>query len=403
MRPFRQLACRLPSCLALLGFILLFSGCSKYQTKISLSSASVIKNGTPFVSVWQTTTPNESITLPLRSGFKYDFTIDWGDSTKSKITSFDDTDAVHFYSDPGDHKVEITGTVEAWSFNGGGDATKLIRVIDLGSVGFINLQGAFYGCTNLTDFAGGDTSAVTDMSYMFANTFQLKTIDLANFDTSNVTSMEGMFVGNTGLTSLDLSNFDTSNVTSMKSMFMATVSLTSLDLSNFDTSNVTSMHAMFSSTGASNLNLSSFNTSNVESMARMFEGVANLTSLDLASFDTSRVRYMYRMFCDARALSGLNLSRFDTTSVDTMASMFEGATALTALDLSHFNTANVNDMLRLFYGAVGLTSLNTNGWIINPTASLSGTVLDGVHPGIVVTCDQGGLPASGTFFGSPCH
>nr|WP_280927559.1 Rib/alpha-like domain-containing protein [Lactobacillus sp. ESL0703] len=77
-----------------------------------------------------------------------------------------------------------------------------------------------------------DTSAATDMSFMFAGDVSLKNIDLSKFDTSNVTNMKYMFAADTSLTSLDLSKFDTSKVTNMNKMFAADISLNDINFGN---------------------------------------------------------------------------------------------------------------------------------------------------------------------------
>ncbi len=61
---------------------LLYS-CSKPVLEISIEKFNKKSNEqaqgpAPFVSVWRTTAPSETITLPLRSGFNYNFTVDWG-------------------------------------------------------------------------------------------------------------------------------------------------------------------------------------------------------------------------------------------------------------------------------------------------------------------------------------
>lgn len=94
-----------------------------------------------------------------------------------------------------------------------------------------------------------DTSDITDMSYMFFDFLNLRTLKLSNFNTSNVTNMASMFNWLPDLISIDVSNFDTSNVTNMNSMFKDCRALKSLDLSSFDTSNVTDMAYMFSNFG----------------------------------------------------------------------------------------------------------------------------------------------------------
>ena len=65
-----------------------------------------------FVTVWRTTSANESITLPLRSGYDYDFTVDWGDgSAEATVTAHDDSDKTHTYADAGTYTVIIDGTL----------------------------------------------------------------------------------------------------------------------------------------------------------------------------------------------------------------------------------------------------------------------------------------------------
>ena len=99
--------------------------------------------------------------------------------------------------------------------------------------------------TSKVVFKDFDTSAVTNMSYMFDNCSNLTTLDLSSFNTSAVTDMINMFYVCTKLTTLDLSSFNTSAVTSMGSMFFGCTKLTTLDLSSFNTSAVTDMSYMF--------------------------------------------------------------------------------------------------------------------------------------------------------------
>jgi surface protein len=59
-------------------------------------------------------------------------------------------------------------------------------------------------------------------------------------------------------------------------------------------------------------------------------------------------------------------------------------------------------MSNMFYGAAGLTSLNTSNWNLG-LASGSTAVFTNANAGIVVTCNQGGSPGTGTFFGKTCN
>ena len=77
----------------------------------------------------------------------------------------------------------------------------------------------------------GDTSNVTDMSYMFSDCSNLTSIP--SFDTSNVTDMSYMFAYCQNLTSVP--SFDTSNVTNMSDMFIYCSSLETIHMLNIGT------------------------------------------------------------------------------------------------------------------------------------------------------------------------
>ena len=151
----------------------------------------------PFSSTWKVTASDKTITLPLVDDamYTYNFTVDWGDGSPiSEITSFDDADKTHTYETAGDYNLVIEGTLEAWSFNNveDGDKDKILSVENFGDLGYTNLSGAFHGSTNLSAFAGGVTSAVTDMTSMFEGATNANP-DVSNWDVSSVTNMTNMF------------------------------------------------------------------------------------------------------------------------------------------------------------------------------------------------------------------
>ncbi|WP_372655390.1 BspA family leucine-rich repeat surface protein [Halobacteriovorax sp.] len=311
-----------------------------------------------FVSKWETTSPSESITLPIKAGYSYNAVIDWGDSSATE-TLTTDTPPSHTYASAGEYTIRITGTMEAWSFSNSGDKDKIIEVNNFGNLGWKDLRYAFYGCSNLELFNGGITDSVTDMYGMFYNTNGLTSIDVSSFDTSSVTTMARMFAGLTSLNSLDLSNFNTTSVDSMQEMFKNSSGLTALDLSSFNTSSVESMKEMFKNVSSlSSLDISTFNTSIVENMSEMFRGT-NFTEQPNWSnnFTTASVTNMTGMFQSAKGMSSLDLSNFNTSSVMYMTDMFRDATNLTSLNLSSFNTSSVISMSNMFYDATGLTSI----------------------------------------------
>ena len=70
-------------------------------------------NSTPFISVFRTTSANESITLPYISNGTYNGTIDWGDGTVVANTYANRT---HTYTDDGFYTVTILGDCVGWNF-----------------------------------------------------------------------------------------------------------------------------------------------------------------------------------------------------------------------------------------------------------------------------------------------
>ena len=200
-----------------------------------------------------------------------------------------------------------------------------------------SLKEFFYNCTSLETISGLEylnTANITDMSSMFQNCYNLKSLDFTNFDTKNVSNMYFMFYNCPNLTSLDLTDFNTKNVKNMYGMFGDCSNLNSLDITNFNTAKVTDM-------------------------GNMFLGCSNLTSLDLTNFNTAKVTNMYGMFNACSALTSLDLTNFNTAEVRDMSYMFnmldESSTALTTIYVSdNFVTTNVQNGKNMFKNSTKL-------------------------------------------------
>ena len=116
-----------------------------------------------------------------------------------------------------------------------------------------SLKEFFYNCTSLETISGLEylnTANITDMSSMFQDCYNLKSLDLTKFDTKNVSSMYFMFNNCPNLTSLDLTNFNTAEVRDMNRMFNmldeSSTALTTIYVSdNFVTTNVQNGENMF--------------------------------------------------------------------------------------------------------------------------------------------------------------
>ena len=173
---------------------------------------------TSFISTWSVAEDGESITLPLREGFAYGFTVDWGDGSEpSEVTAHDDTDITHTYAAAGQYTVTIDGLMETLHFDNGGDKDKILEISNLGHVGWTSFDSAFEGCSQLVVVLGGDTSGVTTMAFMF-NLASNVSPDTSTWDTSSVTNMAFMFQSATSANP-DTSGWNVDKVENMYRMF----------------------------------------------------------------------------------------------------------------------------------------------------------------------------------------
>ncbi len=201
-----------------------------------------------FEATWNiTATSNVEFTIGATDAFY----IDWGDGAGEVLVEGSNSTSVsHTYTEAGlytslidttqngAHKYEHL-TIAAGKIN-------LIAVPSLGNCGWTSLNRSFLSCINLTAIAGGDTSNVTDMEYMFYANYDLVDLDLSSFNTAKVTNMSNMFYNVNTLASTDLSNFNTSSVTHMLSTFRGMGTLDSLSLRGWDFSSVIEYGTMFS-------------------------------------------------------------------------------------------------------------------------------------------------------------
>src|SRR6056297_2297431 len=102
--------------------------------------------------------------LPLRSGYIYDFEVDWGDGSLDTITSYNQAETDHTYSIVGVYQIKIKGTCQAWYFNNGGDKDKPTIIEQWGQVDWRDMNSAFFGCSNLVSVTATDGENVQNVS-----------------------------------------------------------------------------------------------------------------------------------------------------------------------------------------------------------------------------------------------
>ncbi len=352
---------------------------------------------TPFISTWTTslsgTSNSTQITLPLEASGNYNFAVNWGDSSSDNITEYNDSAVTHDYSSSSTYTVTITGTIEGWRFNNGGDKSKIIGLSQWGPLKLGNNTGYFYGAINLdinaTDILNlegttnlyeafrsaddlitvpsmndWDTSEVTNMSGMFSYTNKFNQ-NISGWNTSKVTDMSNMF-NRAYEFNHTLNNWDTSKVTNMSNMFNY-MQYFNHELNNWDTSNVTDMSSMFKDISDFNQNISGWNTSKVTNMNSMFEYAVQFNQ-NLTNWDTSSVTNMKSMFEDASYFNG-NLSGWNTSQVINMTRMFNDASNFNQ-NISEWDTSKVTDMNSMFEYA-NIFNQSLNSWNVSKVTDMS--------------------------------
>jgi surface protein len=198
-----------------------------------------------FISTWRTDeggfTGPDQIGIVLDPSGTFDFVIDWGDGNTDTITTWDQPELIHTYSEIGTYTITMTGVIDGFNMQYfSGDYGKILSIQQWGNVKLPDGSGQFYFCFNLdlsTVSDVLDTSNLTDISAMFGECYGLTTINnIELWDVSNIINMNSMF-SNTQFNS-PLSGWDVSNVIDMSGMFYGTPF--NQDIGNWNISGVTS-------------------------------------------------------------------------------------------------------------------------------------------------------------------
>jgi len=316
----------------------------------------------PFISIWRTTEPGESITLPYSNDGTYSGTIDWGDGNTS-VNSYENQ--THTYSVANDYTVTIDGDIIIFNFAYySGDYNnnhKILSITQWGNINLGNEGGYFADCFNLNLSGVTDTLNLVEtnnLSGLFSTCSSLTSVNnINNWDVSNVINMDGMF--SASLFNQPLNNWNVSNVTDMYAMFKGTPF--NQDISSWNVSNVTTMQSMFAFTPF-NQDISLWNVSVVNDMTYMF--VNSPFNQDISSWDVSNVIYMSSMFQGTPF--NQDISSWNVSNVGSMQSMFQGSSF--NQDIGNWNISGVTNfgffMLGKTPSTFSITNLNSiyNGW-----------------------------------------
>ena len=338
-------------------------------------------------------TANGDFTLPLFSGGTYNFIVSWGDSSRNKITLWDQAEVTHTYASAGNYDIILNGTIDGFAFDGSDSASKVLDIKQFGGVNGAKLVfRAFLGCTQM-DITATDIpnlSLMVSMEQFFFNCNALVfNSSINNWDVSTAINMDQLFYGCT-LFNQNIDSWDVSNVTTMSQMFAFarafnqnigswnTINVTTMfkmfqfstvfnqDIGSWNVSNVTTMSQMFSYARAFNQDIGSWNTINVTTMFRMFQ-FSTVFNQDIGSWNVSNVTNITDMFKNAEAFNQ-SLNSWDVSSVTSLLRTFLNALSFNG-NISSWNTTNITDMQQAFSGANSFNQ-DIGSWDVSNVTSM---------------------------------
>ncbi len=231
---------------------------------IGIPGESLINSGSPalegFIFDVDTTQAGVSTStqfkLPLSSTGTTNAVVDWGDGSTDTLTSWNQAETTHTYSTSGTYTITITGTLEGWFINNGGDRLKIKEVKNWGNGDGLTLKningGFFMGAFNMTCIAtDAPTISVSNFQQIFRSASSIVS-GLKNWDVSGVTNLIFGFYGANDFNE-DLSNWDVSNVTNFKYCFERCFDLDQ-SFASWNMSSATDVGRMFKSTTMSTAN-----------------------------------------------------------------------------------------------------------------------------------------------------
>ncbi len=326
-----------------------------------------------FISTWDTTkagSASDTVILPLLSGGTYNGKIDWGDGNADELSYANRT---HTYASSGTYTITLSGTIDGFQFNNGGDKTKFLDVSNWGNLK-ITTNRAFFGCSNFTISAtDAPTVTATNGDYFFYNCHSLGTPDLSGWNVTSVTNWQNSFRAN-NLNPI-ITGWIHSGVTTVRSMFLNNNSWNrSLDGQDF--SGVTDAYEFMRGCSGFNSSVANLSFGTNANLYGMFQSCTAFTGIGLDSWDTSNVNSFNRTFSSCSNMNG-DISGFDTSNATNFTYMLNQCDAFRgAMDAWDINQAT--NLTAFMNGATGITTANYDAlliaWDAQGAMSFSGTV-----------------------------
>lgn len=322
-----------------------------------------------FVATWSVASDGDTITLPLLSGGTYSGTIDWGDSSSDSLSYANRT---HTFASAGTKTITLSGTIDGFKFNNGGDKTKFLDVSNWGNLN-ITTNRAFFGCSNFTISAtDAPTVTTSDGEYFFYNCHALGTPDLSGWNVTSVTNWQNSFRAN-NLNPI-ITGWIHSGVTKVRQMFLNNSSWNrSLDGQDF--SGVTDAYEFMRGCSGFNSSVANLSFGTNANLYGMMQSCTAFTGTGLDSWDTSNVDSFNRTFSSCSNMNG-DLSSWNTSNATNMTYMLNQCDAYRGA-MSGWDINQVTNLTAFMNGATGITTANYDAlliaWDAQGTMSFSGT------------------------------
>lgn len=312
------------------------------------------------------TTASNQFSLPLRTGYDYNFTIDWGDGSTNVIT--DNVQLTHTYASSGNYTVQIVENVTSgfptMYFHGVGDRAKVMELANWGDVTWTTMRSAFQGCVNMeitaTDHATANTGLADSVYAAFTDCSSMTTFPL--IDTSSATSFRLAWSGCSSLTSFPL--IDTSNASSFQQTWRNCSSLTSFPV--IDTSgSPTNFNEAWS--GCSNLTtFPNIDISNGTNLGRAWKNCSSLSTFP--ALDFSNANRIDEAWSGCSSLISFPL--VDLSNVSNFLSAWSNCMGLNGYDFPSISMTNMTDGDSTF-SSVTLSTNSYSSLLVNLAANNS--------------------------------
>lgn len=186
------------------------------------------------------------------------------------------------------------------------------------------MSKVFMNCKNLKKIVlSWNMYKVTDISYMFANCYQLKEFKIELKSAYQIKDASYMYQNCKQLKKYTDSNINMYTVETVEGMFQGCEQLELFSISS-RTANLKNSSFMFQDClNLEDVNLSTFYTSNLTEAQYMFNNCQLINMIDISSFDTSMLKNTDYMFANCTQLNTILVSSgWNTEKIQTSTNMF---------------------------------------------------------------------------------